>query len=127
MLYTCWNEWCVFWLYCTSVVLSCYVLYMFNVFYLTIKISKIKKKGSYKKAALLHIGYTNVDNVSCPHFFSFYSFSNRNNRYMVILAILQLKKDSYLIISRGFSRWKDLKIKKYIPSIYTGLIGINVG
>ena len=60
------------------------------------------------------MGDTNVGIGSCPSFFPFHSFTNRNTRYMAISAMLELKKDSYLIISQEKFKIKRSKIKKTI-------------
>ena len=66
------------------------------------------------KAELLHLGVTNVGIVSCPSFFLFKSLSNRNTRYLRIAAMLQLKKDSDLIISPEKLKIKQPKDRKNI-------------
>ena len=43
---------------------------------------------------------------------NYYSSVNRNNHYMEILAILQLKKDSYWILSQGLFKIKQSRDRK---------------
>ena len=94
-------------------------------------ISRKIQQCSHYKAELLHLDDINVYNYyssSGPICSSFYYFSNRDNRNMAIWGILQLKKDYYLIISRGlthFKRSKNWKLynwaKYWASNLYSNL------
>ena len=64
------------------------------------------------------MGDTNVDYVSWPSLFSFYSFCNRNNRYIAFLYTTY-KRNFYLIISRGLI----IDRKKHFENFCLALLG----
>ena len=57
---------------------------------------------------------SNTSDCIRSHYVILFLLANRNERFMTILAMLQLKKDSYFIISPDKFRIKRSKIEKLL-------------